>query len=96
MFALLHRYAAMLEVRPLALGESEDQRYETRYAWPQGQVGLAAFAPALLPLLGAAAFYHFIVPSILAFFCLLVLLYPLAVLVLRLLQGLLVKPERGE
>ena len=96
MFALLHSYRAMLEPVPLAHGESAVQRYETRYAWPAGTIAPAAFALALLPLAGAAAFYHFIVPSMLAFYCLVVLLYPLAVLVLRLLQGLLAKPERGE
>jgi hypothetical protein len=94
MFAALHRYAAMLEPCPLAAGESEGERYETLYAWPPGQTAPAAFALALLPLAGAAAFYQTIVPGVLAFHCLLVLLYPLAVLVLRLLQRLLVNPER--
>ena len=94
MFAALHRYAAMLETFPLAAGESGRERYETLYAWPPGQTGPAAFALALLPLAGAAAFYHSIVPGVLAFPCMLVLLYPLCVLVLRLLQRLLANPER--
>jgi hypothetical protein len=96
MFAHLPAYAGMLQTRPLAAGESETERYERLYGWPAGVTSPRAFGLALLPIVGAAAFYHFIVPSLLAFFCILVLLYPLGVLVLRLLQGLLAKPERGE
>ncbi|MES2698269.1 MAG: hypothetical protein V4647_01475 [Pseudomonadota bacterium] len=96
MFAHLPAYAAMLQPRPLAVGESEAERYERLYAWPVGVTSPRAFALALLPIAGAAAFYHFIVPSLLAFFCIVVLIYPLGVLALRLLQGLLAKPERGE
>lgn len=96
MFAHLPAYAAMLQPRPLATGESEAERYERLYGWPMGVTSPRAFALALLPIAGAAAFYHFLVPSLLAFFCILVLIYPLGVLLLRLLQGLLAKPERGE
>lgn len=96
MFAHLPAYAGMLQPRPLAVGENAAERYERLYAWPVGVTGPRAFALALLPIVGAAAFYHFIVPSLLAFFCILVLLYPLGILVLRLLQGLLAKPEREE
>lgn len=100
MFAHLPAYAGMLRTRPLAVAESEAEagagRYERLYAWPVGETSPRAFALALLPLAGAAAFYHFIVPSLLAFFCIVVLLYPLGVLVLRLLQSVLAKPERGE
>lgn len=96
MFAHLPAYAAMLQPVPLASGETEAERYERRYAWPVGQTAPAAFALALVPLALAAAFYHFIVPSMLAFYCLVVLIYPLGVLVLRLLQGLLAQPERAD
>ena len=94
MFALLHRYAAMLEAHPLALGESAEHRYETLYARPSGQTGGRDFALALMPLIAAGAFYHFIVPTVLGFWCLVVLTLPLAVLVLRGLQRMLVNPER--
>ena len=96
MFAHLPSYAGMLATRPLAVGESEAERYERRYAWPVGQTPLRAFAPALVPLVLAAAFYYFIVPSMLAFYCIMVLAWPLGVLVLRLMQALLVQPERGD
>ncbi|MEO5707642.1 MAG: hypothetical protein ABIT10_01210 [Alteraurantiacibacter sp.] len=96
MFAHLPAYAGMLQTRPLAVGESDAERYERLYAWPVGVTAPRAVALALLPLAGVAAFYHFIVPSLLAFYCIVVLIYPLGVLVLRLLQGLLAKPERGE
>jgi uncharacterized membrane protein YphA (DoxX/SURF4 family) len=96
MFAHLPAYAGMLQPRPLASGESEADRYERRYAWPVGQTAPAAFAIALVPLALVAAFYHFIVPSMLVFYCIVTLLYPLGVLVLRLLQGLLAQPERAD
>lgn len=96
MLAHLHVYAAVLQPRPLAAGESEEQRYERRYAWPPGPLAPREAALALLPLAGAAAFYHFLLPPILAYACLVVLLWPLAVLVLRLVQGLLAKPQRGD
>ncbi len=93
MFALLPAYHAMLQPQALALGEDATNRYENRYARPAGQTSAAQFALALLPLAAAAAFYQLIVPSMLAFYCLIVLLVPLAVLVLRLLQGVLAKPQ---
>ncbi len=95
MFAHLPAYAGMLQTRPLAADESEAERYERLYAWPVGVTSPRGFALALVPLVLAAAFYHFIVPSLLAFFCILVLIYPLGVLLLRLVQGRLAKPERG-
>jgi hypothetical protein len=95
MFALLPAYSAMLTPRGFAVGESEvgGANYETVYAWPAGQSRPLAFVTAALPLAGAAAFYHFIVPSLLAFFCIVVLAWPLTVLVLRLVQGLVVKDQ---
>lgn len=96
MLAHLHVYAAVLQPRPLAAGESQAQRYERRYAWPLGPLAPREAALALLPLAGAAAFYHFLLPPVLAWACLVVLLWPLAVLALRLVQGLLAKPQRGE
>lgn len=96
MLAHLHVYAAMLQTRPLAAGETEEERYERRYGWPVGTVSPRAFGAALVPLALAAAFYQYFVPSLLAYACVAVLGWALGVLVLRLLQGLLAKPERGE
>ncbi len=95
MFALLPAYRAMLTPRALAFGETAatGANFETLYAWPVGQTRPAAFALALLPLAGAAGFYHFIVPSSLAFYCIVVLAWPLTVLLLRLVQGLVVKEQ---
>ena len=95
MFALLPAYTAMLTPRGFAAGESagDGANYETVYAWPVGQSRPLAFVTAVLPLAAAAAFYHFIVPSILGFFCIVVLAWPLTVLVLRLVQGLVVKEQ---
>jgi hypothetical protein len=93
MFALLPAYTCMLTPRGFALGERADNgaNFETVYAWPVGQSRPLAFVASLVPLLAAASFYHFIVPSLLAFFCIVVLAWPLTVLLLRLVQGLVVK-----
>ena len=98
MFALLPAYRAMLAVHPLAAGEGagDGLRFERVYISLMGQTPPLAFALALLPLLAAAAFFHFLLPGSLAFPCLLVLLYPLAVLTLRLCKGLLANPERPD
>ncbi len=90
MLAHLDHYKPMLARRPLALGESEGNggHYETLYANPAGQTRPMAFARALLPLIGAAAFFHYVVPSVFAYFCLLVLVIPATVLLLRFAQGL--------
>lgn len=97
MLAHLDHYKPMLGRRPLAQGESDDNggNYETLYANPAGQTGPGKFALALLPLIGAAAFFHFIVPAIFAFYCLVVLAWPATVLTLRLLQHLLRHPEQS-
>jgi hypothetical protein len=95
MFALLPTYTAMLAPRGFAVGETaaNGANFETVYAWPAGQSGPLAVLTAAVPLAAAAAFYHFIVPSLLAFFCIVVLAWPLTVLVLRLVQGLVVKEQ---
>lgn len=94
MFALLPAYRTMLAAYPLAAGEAreEGQRYERVYIWLTGKMPPTAFALALLPVLAAAAFFHFLLPESLAYHCLLVLLCPLMVLLLRLTKGLLAKP----
>lgn len=94
MLAHMHCYRAMLARRPLAIGEGKGagMRYESFYANPAGRTPPAMFAMALLPLAVAGAFYHFLVPGVLAYHCLLMLLVPLAILVLRLLQHYLADP----
>jgi hypothetical protein len=96
MFAHLPSYTGMLQTRPLAVGENASARYERFYAWPAGQTAPATFALALVPMVLAAAFYYFIVPSMLAFYCIVMLAWPLSVLVLRTVQWELVRTERGE
>lgn len=95
MLASLPSYSAMLAPRGVALGEgaASGANYETLYAWPAGQTHALRFAAALVPIGLSAAFYHFIVPSMLAFYCIVVLAYPITVLLLRLVQGLLVKDQ---
>lgn len=95
MLALLPAYTRMLAPRGLALGESATggANFETVYAWPVGQSRPLAAVAALVVLAAAAAFYHFIVPSLLAFYCIVVLAWPLTVLALRLAQGLVVREQ---
>jgi len=87
MFAHLPSYAGMLEPLPLAAGDDAQVRFEHRYGWPVGGTTLRDALVALGPLVAAAAFYHFVVPSLLAFYCILTLAWPLAVLAVRTAQG---------
>jgi hypothetical protein len=88
MLLRLPAYHAMLEPRPLAMGETPGQRYESTYATPRGGIGPGAFALAMAPVLGAAVFFHLLLPPIYAVWNLIVLLVPAAVLLAKLAQGL--------
>ncbi|GAA0267541.1 hypothetical protein GCM10009127_04070 [Alteraurantiacibacter aestuarii] len=93
MLAHMDHYRPMLERRPLAAGEGAEngEYYESLYANPAGQTAPRKFALALLPLLGAAAFFQLIVPAVFAFFCLVVLLWPATVLLLRTAQSVVAR-----
>jgi hypothetical protein len=90
MLAYIEAYKPMLKRRALALFEQpgDGRSFDTLYAIPLGGVTLAQFGGALAVLLIVAAFYHFVVTGGTAFYALLTLVYPAAVLLARLAQGL--------
>lgn len=90
MLLRLPAYRAMLELRPLALGEKRVTRYESIYVNPFGGIGWRRFALALLPLLAAAALFRHFLPPIYAQWNLAVLAIPMVVLLVKLAQ-----PRRG-
>jgi hypothetical protein len=90
MLAYIEAYKPMLKRRALAAFEQpgEGRSSDTLYAIPLGGVSLAQFVPALVVLALVAAFYHFVVTGGTAFYALLTLAYPAAVLLARLAQGM--------
>jgi hypothetical protein len=88
--AYIDAYKPMLAMRALALGEERGggRSYDATYAIPLGRVSTAQFVLALVPLLAAAALYQFLVGGLTGFYALLMLVYPAAVLVARLVQGM--------
>jgi len=90
MLAYLDAYRPMLKRRALAAFEEpgEGRSYDTLYAIPLGTAGAIRFGAAVVLLLVVAAFYHYLVTGGTAFYALLTLAYPAAVLVARLVQGM--------
>ena len=90
MLAYIEAYKPLLKRRALAAFEQpgDGRSFDTLYAIPLGGVTLAQFGGALAVLLLVAAFYHFVVTGSTAFYALLTLAYPAAVLIARLAQGL--------
>jgi hypothetical protein len=90
MLAYLDHYRGALQVRAMAMGESDaaGESYERTYSLPLTGISPVQFSTALVPSLGAAAFYHFMVPSLLALYCLLVLVVPAALLLVRGVRGM--------
>jgi hypothetical protein len=95
MLAWIDAYHDMLRPRALALGESpgEGRNYDMAFALPMGGIPLAEFAPTLIVLMLAAAFYYLLVPGRTGQFALLTLAYPALVLFARLAQGFARKSE---
>jgi hypothetical protein len=90
MLGYIEAYRPLLQRRALATFEQpgDGRSYDRLYAIPLGGVALAQFVPALVLLLIVAAFYHFVVTGGTAFYALLTLAYPAAVLLARLVQGM--------
>jgi uncharacterized membrane protein YhaH (DUF805 family) len=88
MLAHIHDYRDMLQWRALAIPETADSSFEARYVDAGGRTSRGDFLPALAILLAAAAFYHFLVPSLLVRWILPVLLVPALVLHARRLRDM--------
>lgn len=88
--AYIDAYRPMLRRRALAAFEQpgDGRSYDTLYAIPLGTVSTAQFAGALVLLIVVAAFYRYLVTGGTAFYALVTLAYPAAVLLARLVQGL--------
>lgn len=87
MLAHLAAYRAMLAPRPLAAGETPGSRYEGLFSNPVGGIAPRELALGLALLAIAFAFYWFLVPMVLAWWNLLALAVPAAVLLAKGLQG---------
>lgn len=85
MLAYLSYYKGSLERRPLALGEASENlsNYDTLYVSPKGTTQRAHYIPAMIIVLAVIAFYAVVVPSLLAIWVILTLLYPAFVLLAR-------------
>ena len=90
MLAYIEAYKPLLKRRALAAFEQpgDGRSFDTLYAIPLGGVSLGQFGGALALLLIVAAFYHFVVTGGTAFYALVTLAWPTAVLIARLAQGL--------
>lgn len=91
MLAHLEAYRAMLAPRALATGETGELRYEGLFSDPAGGIALQDFALGVLLLAAACAFYWFLVPMVLAWWNLVALGVPAAVLLAKGVQGLVGK-----
>jgi len=94
MFALLPVYSAMLAPYPLAAGEDDEGRYERRFSWPVGGIAPREWIIGMAIIGGVTAFYHYLVPSMLAFYCISVLIYPAIIATGRLIQGVAARRVR--
>jgi hypothetical protein len=90
MLAYIDAYKPMLKRRALAAFEQpgDGRSYDALYAIPLGTASLPQFCGALVVLALVAAFYHYMVTGGTAFYALLTLAYPAAVLIARLVQGM--------
>ncbi len=90
MLAYIDAYRPLLRRRALAAFEQagDGRHYDALYAIPRGAVTPAQFGGALAVLALVAAFYHFVVTGGTAFYALVTLAWPAAVLLARLAQGL--------
>lgn len=62
--------------------------FDTLFTNPSGRIPRAQFVPALITVLAAIAFFHFVVAGRTAQFCVLILLYPVFVLLSQRLQDI--------
>jgi len=87
MFALLPVYATVFDPYALAVGEDDEGRYERRFSWPMGGIMPHDWIIGVAIIGAVAAFYNYLVPSMLAFYCISVLIYPVTVATGKMIQG---------
>ncbi|HEV2701125.1 MAG TPA: DUF805 domain-containing protein [Steroidobacteraceae bacterium] len=89
MLAYLDYYKGALQRHALTFGEAADRRsFDFLFVNPNGRTARGPFTAGLVTLLIVAAFYAFVVKGLTAHWCLLMLLYPGAVLHARRLHDM--------
>ena len=90
MLAYLPYYRGVLERSPPAAGETADGRshFDALFVAGGGRSTRAEYVPALVTVVAALAFFHYEVTGRTATFCMLMLVYPSAVLLARRLRDL--------
>jgi|GEM_PF-516261 len=82
MLAYINHYQGILKRWALAVGEPEDRAriFDTLFANPNGATARGPYIGAVVTLLAAFAFYHFVVPGLTSWWCQLMLLFPAVML----------------
>jgi uncharacterized membrane protein YhaH (DUF805 family)/uncharacterized membrane protein YphA (DoxX/SURF4 family) len=88
MLAYLDYYNGVLQRHALAVGEDEKSNFDLLYVQAAGRTGRGEFIGALITLLAAYAFYHFLVPGRNSQWVQLTLLFPAVVLLARRLHDM--------
>ena len=85
MLAYLPYYKNILQRRALAIGESgeENSNFDSLFNSPAGSIPRSVFIPVIITVLLVTFFYAFIVTGRTAQFCMLVLLYPAFMVLVR-------------
>lgn len=88
MLAYLDYYKGALQRHALALGESGRTSFDSLFVSPKGRASRDQFVPALITLVAVILFYAYLVTGRTAVWCLLMLLFPGAVLHARRLHDM--------
>ena len=83
MIAYLPYYRDILKDSPLARGETADSSYDTLFINPHGRTSKAEYITALVTIVIAMAFFGLYMTGRTAEFCMLVMVYPAYVLIVR-------------
>jgi uncharacterized membrane protein YhaH (DUF805 family)/uncharacterized membrane protein YphA (DoxX/SURF4 family) len=83
MFAYIDYYKGVLARQALAVGEDDTSNYDALFVHAAGRTGRGEYMGALITLLAAYAFYHFLVPGRNSQWVQLTLLFPAVVLLAR-------------
>jgi len=88
MLAYIEYYKGVLQRHALAVGEDSTSNFDVLYVNAAGRTGRAEFIGALITVLAAYAFYHFLVPGRNSQWVQLTLLFPAVVLLARRLHDM--------
>lgn len=83
MIAWLSHYKGVLATDALAVGEAAGKGYDDLFVDHRGGTSRGDYIPAMISVLAVIAFFGYFVPGRTGTFCMLVLVYPLFVLLIR-------------